>query len=445
MGIKVAKFGGSSLADENQFQKVKAIIEADPERRYIVPSAPGKRFSEDIKITDMLYTCYDKAKHGENFDEEFALIEKRYNDIIAGLGLTLSLADDFAEIKVAMKARMGRAYAASRGEFLNGKILAEYLGYEFIDAAEVIFFDEDGKYAAEHTDYILSERLKKVDRAVIPGFYGVSANDTIKTFSRGGSDITGAIVAKAAKADLYENWTDVSGFLCADPRIVKNPHPIGVITYRELRELSYMGATVLHEEAIFPVKSAGIPINIRNTNRPEDCGTMIVANVSTYAKEEENSNVITGIAGKKNFSVICLEKDRMNEEVGFGRRVLEVLERHKICFEHLPSGIDTMSVVVEDRLIMDCKDELISDLFEETNADSIDIESGIALIAVAGHGMKNMKGTAAKIFTSLAAANINIRMIDQGSSELNIIIGVNNDDFEESIRTIYAAFEGWNA
>jgi aspartate kinase len=283
------------------------------------------------------------------------------------------------------------------------------------------------------------------ERAVIPGFYGVMPNGTIKTFSRGGSDITGSIVARAASADLYENWTDVSGFMMADPRVIDSPAAIETITYRELRELSYMGATVLHEDAIFPVRYAGIPINIRNTNRPEDAGTMIVASVSGRAMEEENSNVITGIAGKKNFSVICLEKDRMNEEVGFGRRVLEVLERNKICFEHLPSGIDTMSVVVEDKLILDRREQLVADLYEETAADSIDIESGIALIAVAGHGMKNMKGTAAKIFTSLAAANINIRMIDQGSSELNIIIGVNNDDFEESIRTIYAAFEGWNA
>ncbi len=440
MGIKVAKFGGSSLADENQFKKVKAIIEADPDRRYIVPSAPGKRFSEDIKITDMLYRCYDLAKKGENFDEEFALIEKRYNDIISALSVDLSLEKEFVEIKASMRARAGRDYAASRGEYLNGKILAKYLGYEFIDAAEVIFFDENGRYAAEHTDYILSERLKGIDRAVIPGFYGISANDNIKTFSRGGSDITGAIVAKAARADLYENWTDVSGFLCADPRIVKDPRPIGIITYRELRELSYMGATVLHEEAIFPVKSAGIPINIRNTNRPEDCGTMIVASVSTI-REEDNPNVITGIAGKKNFSVITLEKDRMNEEVGFGRRVLEVLERHKICFEHMPSGIDTMSVVVDDTLFTKDKSEIVKDLFEETGADSIDVESGIALVAVAGHGMKNIRGTAAKIFTALAEAGINIRMIDQGSSELNIIIGVNNDDFEESIRTIYAAFE----
>lgn len=441
MGIKVAKFGGSSLADENQFRKVKSIIDADPDRRYIVPSAPGKRFPDDIKITDMLYRCYELAKCGKSFDEEFSLIKKRYNDIIAALGLSLSLDDDFSDIKSALRAKVGKDYAASRGEYLNGKILAEYLGYEFVDAAEVIFFEENGNYAVEHTDYVLSERLKNVERAVIPGFYGVSSNDTIKTFSRGGSDITGAIVAKAVHADLYENWTDVSGFLSADPRIVKNPRPIALITYRELRELSYMGATVLHEDAIFPVKSAGIPINIRNTNQPEDCGTMIVAHVSTFKNDDVNPNVITGIAGKKHFSVITLEKDRMNEEVGFGRHVLEVLERYKLCFEHLPSGIDTMSVVVDENLFAPHEKDIIADLFEETNADSVDVERGIALVAVAGHGMKNMRGTAAKVFAALADANINIRMIDQGSSELNIIIGVNDADFEESIRTIYAAFE----
>lgn len=441
MGIKVAKFGGSSLADENQFRKVKSIIDADPDRRYIVPSAPGKRFPEDIKITDMLYRCYELAKCGKSFDEEFSLIKNRYNDIIAALGLSLSLEEDFADIKSALRAKVGKDYAASRGEYLNGKILAEYLGYEFVDAAEVIFFDETGNYAVEHTDYVLSERLKNIERAVIPGFYGVSSNDTIKTFSRGGSDITGAIVAKAVHADLYENWTDVSGFLSADPRIVENPRPIALITYRELRELSYMGATVLHEDAIFPVKSSGIPINIRNTNKPEDCGTMIVAHVSTFKNDDVNPNVITGIAGKKHFSVITLEKDRMNEEVGFGRHVLEVLERYKLCFEHLPSGIDTMSVVVDENLFSPYEKDIISDLFEETNADSVDVEKGIALVAVAGHGMKNMRGTAAKVFAALADANINIRMIDQGSSELNIIIGVNEADFEESIRTIYAAFE----
>ncbi len=441
MGIKVAKFGGSSLADENQFIKVKNIITEDPDRRYIVPSAPGKRFPEDIKITDMLYRCYELAKAGQSFDEEFGLIEKRYNDIISALGLCLSLDEDFAGIKLALKAKVGRAYAASRGEYLNGKILAEYLGYEFIDAAEVIFFDENGKYDADHTDYVLSARLKNIERAVIPGFYGVSANDTIKTFSRGGSDITGAIVAKAVNADIYENWTDVSGFLCADPRIVDNPRPIGVITYKELRELSYMGATVLHEDAIFPVKSVGIPINIRNTNKPEDCGTMIVSQVSTTEHDDENPNVITGIAGKKNFAVISLEKDRMNEEVGFGRKVLEVLEKHEICFEHLPSGIDTMSIVVDEVAFTKCENEVMSDLFESTASDTIEVEKGIALVCVAGHGMKNVRGTAAKVFSALADNGINIRMIDQGSSELNIIIGVNNDDFEESIRTIYTAFE----
>lgn len=440
MGVKVAKFGGSSLADENQFKKVKAIITADPDRRYVVPSAPGKRFSDDIKITDMLYTCYALAKSGESFEKEFSIIEERYNGIISALGLSLSLSEDFETIKRALSMRMGKDYAASRGEYLNGKILAEYLGYEFIDAAEVIFFDEHSKFDAERTNAVLSERLSGVTHAVIPGFYGARPNDTVKTFSRGGSDITGAIVARAANADLYENWTDVSGFLSADPRIVKDPRPIDIITYRELRELSYMGATVLHEEAIFPVKAAGIPINIRNTNRPEDCGTMIVPS-SAIASDEEYSNVITGIAGKKNFAVITLEKDQMNEEVGFGRKVLEVLEKYSICFEHIPSGIDTMSVVIEESSFAEKEADLIADLYEETGADTIDVEKGLALIAVAGHGMKNVRGVAAKVFSSLAKANINIRMIDQGSSELNIIIGVMNEDFENSVRTLYAAFE----
>lgn len=436
MGIKVAKFGGSSLADENQFRKVKKIIDADPDRRYIVPSAPGKRFSEDIKITDMLYRCYDLAKAGKNFDEEFGIIEKRYNDIIAALSLSLSLKDDFADIKSALRAKVGKDFAASRGEYLNGKILAEYLGYEFIDAAEVIFFDENGKYDAEHTDAVLSERLKDIERAVIPGFYGVSTNDTIKTFSRGGSDITGAIVARAAGADEYENWTDVSGFLIADPRIVPGAKSISIITYRELRELSYMGATVLHEDAIFPVKKAGIPIHIKNTNAPEDDGTRIV----THTDKPNPVSVLTGIAGKKGFTVLTLEKDMMNEEIGFGRKLLQVLEKNGMNFEHLPSGIDTMSVIVDEHELEGREDIIISDLMTATTPDSISIEKNIALIAVVGRGMKNAKGTAAAVFMALAEKDINIRMIDQGSSELNIIVGVDNADFEKSIQTIYDKF-----
>ena len=438
---KVVKFGGSSLASAKQFKKVGDIIRADKSRRYVVPSAPGKRNKNDTKVTDMLYACYEAASTGASYGKLLSAIKERYEQIIDGLELNLNLDYEFKTIEENFIAKKGSDYAASRGEYLNGIIMSHYLGYEFIDAAEVIFFDENGTFLSEKTNEELAERLAHTERAVIPGFYGSNPDGTIHTFSRGGSDITGSIVARAIHADLYENWTDVSGFLVTDPRIVENPVPIETITYKELRELAYMGASVLHEDAIFPVRREGIPINIRNTNKPEDCGTMIVSNVSTFRGDDVNPNVITGIAGKKNFSVITLEKDRMNEEVGFGRRVLEVLERYKLCFEHLPSGIDTMSVILEENAFSAIEKDIISDLFEETNADSIDVERGIALVAVAGHGMKNMRGTAAKIFSSLAAANINIRMIDQGSSELTIIIGVNNDDFEESIRTIYAAFD----
>lgn len=440
MGIKVCKFGGSSLADENQFIKVANIIKSDPDRKFVVPSAPGKRFPDDIKITDMLYTCYDLASKGLEIDSFFGKIRKRYDDIISALGIDISLENDFVKIEQAFRNKAGKDYAASRGEYLCGKILAKFLGFEFIDSAEVIFFNETGTLDSEITNSILSKRLQNVDKAVIPGFYGSMPNDTIKTFSRGGSDISGAIVARAVHADIYENWTDVSGFLAADPRIVKNPKPIGIITYRELRELSYMGATVLHEEAIFPVKAAGIPINIRNTNSPDDCGTMIVSQIFKGSPQEDDTPVVTGIAGKKHFSVISLEKDKMNEELGFGRRVLEVLENFNLGFEHLPSGIDTMSVIVQQDKIENIERDISKKLFEVTNSDSISIEKGISLIAIVGHGMKNMRGTAAKIFSSLAAKNINIRMIDQGSSELNIIIGVEDSDFEESIRTIYAQF-----
>ena len=328
--LKVVKFGGSSLASAEQFKKVADIIHADESRRYVVPSAPGKRFKEDVKVTDMLYDCYGVASKGYDFSDIFDDIKARYQEIIDDLGLDLSLEKEFANIEAAFRARAGRDYAASRGEYLNGIILANYLGYEFVDAEDVIFFDTNGNLDAKKTNQVLSERLLTVDRAVVPGFYGIRPNDTIKTFSRGGSDITGAIVARAVKADLYENWTDVSGFLVADPRIIDNPKPIVTITYKELRELSYMGATVLHDESIFPVRKEGIPINIRNTNKPEDPGTMIVE--STSRKPEY---VITGIAGKKGFTVVSIEKDMMNSEIGFGRKVLEVFEKQGLSFEQI--------------------------------------------------------------------------------------------------------------
>ncbi len=436
MELKVVKFGGSSLADAEQFKKVKEIITSDPSRRFVVPSAPGKRSSSDTKVTDMLYSCYESASRGENIDEEFDKIRERYNGIISDLGLDLSLESEFEAIKYAFRHKSGRDFAASRGEYLNGIILAKYLGFSFIDAASVIFFNADGSFDSERTNTVLSVTLQKYRNAVIPGFYGSMPNDTIKTFSRGGSDITGSIVARAANATLYENWTDVSGFLMADPRIIDSPAPISYITYRELRELSYMGATVLHEDAVFPVRMMGIPINIKNTNKPLDVGTMIVSE----APENDSGPVITGIAGKKNFSVITVEKDMMNQEIGFGRRMLEAIEKNGISFEHLPSGIDTMSVVVSENMLTGKREQVILDICKAVDPDHISIEDGVALIAVVGRRMVRSHGTAAKIFTAISKEDVNIRTIDQGSSELNIIIGVKNEDFEKAMRAIYNAF-----
>jgi len=434
--LKVVKFGGSSLADANQFKKVAEIIKAEPERRYVVPSAPGKRHKNDTKVTDMLYTCYDMASKGEDITEFFSEIEARYNGIISDLGLDFSLDDDFSLIKNAFIHKAGRDFAASRGEYLNGKILAKYLGFAFIDAAEVIIFNDNGQFDAERTNNVLGATLKKYEYAVIPGFYGSMPNDTIKTFSRGGSDITGSIVARAAGCDIYENWTDVDGFLMADPRIVENPRVIGEITYHELRELSYMGATVLHEDAIFPVRIAGVPINIRNTNNPASHGTFIVAHSDKY----DTGNVITGVAGKKGFSILSIEKDMMNAEVGFGRRVLEVLELHGICFEHLPSGIDNMSIVLNTHEIEGKREAIINGITRSVRPDKIEIEDGLALVAVVGRAMVKAKGTAARVLKAISGADVNIRTIDQGSSEISIIVGVDEGDFETALRAIYSEF-----
>lgn len=433
--IKVVKFGGSSLASAEQFRKVANIIQTDDSRRYIVPSAPGKRFSEDTKVTDMLYECYAAAAKGKNYKPLLENIKKRYYEIIRELGLELSLESEFNTMEACFIGKAGRDYAASRGEYLNGIVLANYLGYEFVDAAEVIFFDDNGTFDADKTNRILAERLSNIERAVVPGFYGSMPNDTIKTFSRGGSDVTGSIVAKAVKADLYENWTDVSGFLVADPRIIDNPKVITTITYKELRELSYMGATVLHEDAIFPVRKEGIPINIKNTNAPEDNGTMIVE--STSKKPEYT---ITGIAGKKGFTTVSIEKDMMNLELGFGRKILEVFEKNGISFEHMPSGIDTMSVIVQQSEFEAKEQEVLAGIHRNVSPDSIEIESDIALIAVVGRGMKSTRGTAGRIFSALAHAHVNVKMIDQGSSELNIIIGVKDTDFEKALKAIYDIF-----
>lgn len=432
---KVVKFGGSSLASAEQFEKVGNIIRADKDRRYVVPSAPGKRNSKDTKVTDMLYACYSTAASGHDFSKELAAIKKRYQEIIDGLKLKSDLTEEFNTIEKNFRAAAGVDYAASRGEYLNGILMADYLGIPFIDAADVIYFKANGDFDAEKTNKTLGGQLEAMERAVIPGFYGSMPDGLIKTFSRGGSDITGSIVARASKADVYENWTDVSGFLVADPRIVKNPEVIETITYKELRELAYMGASVLHEDAIFPVRKEGIPINIRNTNAPEANGTWIVESTC-----QKSRFIITGIAGKKGFCSVNLEKDMMNSEIGFGRKVLQAFEDNQISFEHMPSGIDTMTILVHQDEFMSKEQSVVSEIHRLTHPDSIEIESDLALIAVVGRGMKSSRGTAGRIFSALAHANVNVKMIDQGSSELNIIIGVRNDDFEAAISAIYDMF-----
>ena len=432
---KVVKFGGSSLANAEQFQKVGKIVLAEEDRRYVIPSAPGRRFPNDTKVTDMLYECYHLAESGADFTGTLRHIRDRYEEIIQGLGLDLDLSSEFETIDQNFRSLAGVDYAASRGEYLNGLVMASFLGFEFVDAADVISFDEDGLFDDKRTDKKLGRRLENVEKAVIPGFYGAMPDGSIKTFSRGGSDITGSLVAKAVHADLYENWTDVSGFLMADPRIIKDPVTISTITYREMRELSYMGATVLHEDAIFPLRKEGIPINVRNTNRPDDQGTMVVESTCNKPKF-----CITGIGGKKGFASVTIEKAMMNAEVGFGRKVLQVFEDVGMTFEHTPSGIDTFTVLVNQHEFEPHEQQVIAGLHRSVRPDLIELESDLALIAVVGRGMRRTRGTAGRIFSALAHAHVNVKMIDQGSSELNIIIGVENRDFETAIKAIYDIF-----
>lgn len=436
MGIKVAKFGGTSLADARQFRKVEGIITSDKNRRYVVPSAPGKRRRKDTKVTDLLYLCHTQLQHKVSFQDTFSIISERYLEIINELDLSLDLKPYLMNIKEEIESGASLDFIASRGEYLNGIILANLLGYEFIDAKEVIFFNDDYSLNLELTDKKMKEYLSKIPKAVIPGFYGVLPNGEIKIFSRGGSDITGALVARAVEAEVYENWTDVSGLLMTDPTIVHNPKPIEKITYRELRELSYMGATVLHEETIFPVLDAGIPINIKNTNEPDNPGTMI----TSYADSETPAGAITGIAGRKDFTVIAIEKNRMKSEINFIRKLLTILENNHVHFEHLPSGIDTISIVVTDCQLENKLDKLLNEIQLQCDPDLIEVFPNMALIATVGHGMAYTPGISAKLFTALANNSINVRMIDQGSSEINIIVGVETDDFEKAVEAIYNAF-----
>ncbi|MDO4483361.1 MAG: aspartate kinase [Clostridia bacterium] len=434
----VTKFGGSSLANAAQFAKVKEIILLDPARRYVVPSAPGKRFDGDDKVTDLLYRCHRQAMEGESIAETFGKIRARYQEIVDELKLTVDITPELDEVEAQIAAGATADYCASRGEYLNGILLANYLGWRFLDAAKGICFDEEGRFDADKTNTIMSALLCDDMPAVVPGFYGAKPNREIHTFSRGGSDITGAIVARAVKADMYENWTDVSGFLMADPRVVEAPREIASITYSELRELSYMGASVLHADAMFPVQRAGIPTNIRNTNNPNHPGTMI----AVHQPHDESHPTITGIAGRKGFSTINVEKAMMNSELGFGRKVLQVIEEEGLSFEHMPTGIDTLCVVVESKELQPKRDEIVRRIVELTGADTISIHENLSVIATVGRGMVNNCGTAARLFSAMSRAGINVRMIDQGSSELSIIVGVDDDDFETTIRAIYREFVG---
>jgi len=435
MSIIVAKFGGSSLSEAEQYQKVKEILLTDPNRRFVVPSAPGRRTPDDIKITDLLYECHECSKQGRSFDSPFEQVRERFFKIAETLKLKVDLETELTKIYFQISQESRPDFIASRGEYLSGLLLADYLGWHFIDPADCVRFSENGVFDSERTQIECSHALMHCEYAVIPGFYGSDLNGSIYTFSRGGSDITGAIVARAADADLYENWTDVNGFLMADPRVVENPRRIEQITYRELRELSYMGATVLHEEAIFPVRKAGIPINIRNTNEPGHPGTLILPHA-----QGDSPAGITGIAGHKGFAIIAIEKAMMNAELGFGRRVLQAVEECGISFEHLPTGIDTMCVVVNQSVLNNRREQLIHRIYELTEPDSIEIHENLALIATVGRGMVRRRGIASRLFDALSEAQVNVRMIDQGSSELNIIVGVNCEEFESAVRAIYHAF-----
>ena len=436
----VTKFGGSSLSDANQFRKVKDILALDERRVFVVPSAPGKRFAQDEKVTDLLYRVHHLQQNGEDFSATFSLIRERYNQIASDLDLSFDINPYLDAIYADIQQGTSSDYCASRGEYLNGLLLAAFLQYTFVDPKDVIFFTEDGTFDSEKTNNEMSAVLANVPNAVIPGFYGSKPDGSIQTFSRGGSDISGAIVARAVHAEMYENWTDVSGFLMADPRIIPDAHAIEELTYRELRELSYMGATVLHEDSVFPVHRAGIPTNIRNTNTPTDKGTLIGHKVTKKC----NPFVITGIAGKSGFSVISVEKAMMNNERGFGRKVLQAVEENGLSFEHLPTGIDTLCVVLASCDLAPVREQLVARIMELAAPDSLTIHDDMSIIATVGRGMIHNPGTAARLFIALSREKVNVRMIDQGSSELSILVGVDDKDFNNAVEAIYREFVPMN-
>ena len=436
MSVKVCKFGGTSMADRNSISRVTDIIKSDNARQFIVVSAPGKRFKEDIKVTDTLYKCYDEKVKTGTCKETFKIIRERFAAIKEEMGLKIDLKSLLDEIEQGIDKSVSPDYAASRGEYLSAKIMSEVLGVEFVDAADIIKFNTKGVFDSETTNDLVKKTLADSDGAVIPGFYGTLPDGTVKTFSRGGSDFTGAIIARGVSATIYENWTDVDGFMTADPRIVKNPELIGIISYDELRELSYMGASVLHPDSVFPLQGTNIPINIKNTFNPSAPGTMIVKDALG-----KSNKLVTGIAGRKGFTTILIKKSMMNAEVGFCRKVLSVLENYNVSLEHMPTGIDTMSIILPDTDLEDgLETEVVEKIRGKVNPDYMRVIKDVSLLTVVGHGMSNQTGTAAKAFTALANAGVNIRMIDQGSSELNIIIGINTADFEKAIEAIYHAF-----
>ncbi len=436
--IKVAKFGGSSVANAEQFRKVKAIIESDPDRKFVVSSACGKESSEDHKVTDLLFLCEAHVRFGVSYEPIFAQIEEKYNRIKEELGLKLDLDKEFKAIRSVMRRGMSTDYLVSRGEYLTSKLLAEYLDYDFADAAEVIAFKYDGEVDMERTKKLVEERVS--DRGlVVPGFYGALPNGVIRIMSRGGSDITGAILANVVGADVYENWTDVSGFLVADPRIVKNPIGIPCINYSELREMSYMGANVLHDDAIFPVKDRNIPINVRNTNEPDNPGTLIMADCSEKDAVSP-PHIITGISGRKDFTVITMQKMHSSTEVGFLRKILSIFEDYGVSIESVPTTVDTYSVIVASDLVNHCLYDIVGKLKEELKPDDIRIEDHLALIAIVGRAMKDQPGISGRLLSEFGQNHINIKVINQSSYELSIIIGVHNRDFEKSIQCIYDRF-----
>ena len=438
MSLKVCKFGGSSLADGNNISRVTEIIGSEPARRFVVVSAPGKRYSDDTKVTDLLYACYQECVEKGSCADTFQKIRRRFHSIVSELGMeTFDIESILNETERAIEENKSADFTASRGDYLTARIVAAKLGWAFVDAKDIIFFDKNGRFDESRSYPLIEKTLSASGCAVVPGFYGTGADGKIKTFSRGGSDISGSIVARAMNADVYENWTDVSGFLACDPRIVDKPEKIETISFKELRELSYMGANVLHADSIFPVRKGDIPIRIKNTFRPQDSGTLILPS-KKYVK---SGNIVTGIAGKKDFTVIFLEKSMMNSEVGFARKVLSILEQDNINFEHMPSGIDTLSLVIESKYLANgMLDKLLEQIQAAVHPDYLRVLENIALVATVGHGMASNVGTSARLFTALSEAGINIRMIDQGSSEINIIVGIDNADYEKCIRAIYAEF-----